>query len=306
MRYMNKPDLNLLFTLDAVLAEGSVAGAARRLGLSPSAMSRSLARLRQATGDPLLVRAGRGLVPTPRAIELSETVASLVAQSTAALRPAEMPDLTRVERKFTIRTSEGFVENFGAELIARVEAEAPGILLYFVPRTEKERDLMREAAVDLETGVVGRSVRPEVRAQLLFRDRLAGVVHDGHELCGGEITPERFAAGRHILVSRRGAGRGPVDDALSAIGLERRISAAVGGIAAAIALAARTDMIATVPRRHTESLRAGLFTFELPFQTPAIPISLLWHPRLDADPVHRWLRSVVRDVCGASGGSDSV
>ena len=302
---MTKPDLNLLFTLDAVLAEGSVAGAARKLGLSPSAMSRSVARLRQVTGDPLLVRAGRGLVPTPRAIELSETIPLLVQQAAAALQPAEIPDLKQVERKFTIRTSEGFVENFGAELISRAEAEAPGILLYFVPRTEKESDLMREAAVDLETGVVGRSVRPEVRAQLLFRDRLAGVVRQGHDLSQGEVTPERFAAGRHILVSRRGAKRGPVDDALAAIGLERKISAAVGGYSAAVALAARTDMIATVPRRHTESLRAGLFTFELPIETPAIPISLLWHPRLDADPVHRWLRSVVRDVCGSSGVSDS-
>jgi DNA-binding transcriptional LysR family regulator len=303
---MNKPDLNLLFTLDAVLAEGSVAGAARRLGLSPSAMSRSVARLRRVTGDPLLVRAGRGLVPTPRAIELSETIPSLVQRAAAALQPAVIPDLKQVERKFTIRTSEGFVENFGAELIVHVEAEAPGVLLYFVQRAEKESDLMREAAVDLETGVVGRSVRPEVRAQLLFRDRLAGVVRRGHDLSRGEVTPERFAAGRHILVSRRGATRGPVDDALAAIGLERRISAAVGGYSAAIALAGRSDLIATVPRRHTGSLRAGLFTFELPIETSEIPISMLWHPRLDADPVHRWLRSVVREVCGSAGGTDRV
>jgi DNA-binding transcriptional LysR family regulator len=301
---MNKPDLNLLFTLDAVLAEGSVAGAARRLGLSPSAMSRSVARLRRVTGDPLLVRAGRGLVPTPRAIELSETIPSLVQRAAAALQPAVIPDLKQVERKFTIRTSEGFVENFGAELIARVEAEAPGVLLYFVQRAEKESDQMREAAVDLETGVVGRSVRPEVRAQLLFRDRLAGVVRRGHDLSRGEVTPERFAAGRHILVSRRGTTRGPVDDALAAIGLERRISAAVGGYSAAIALAGLSDLIATVPRRHTETLRAGLFTFELPIETSEIPISMLWHPRLDADPVHRWLRSVVREVCGSAGGTD--
>ncbi len=303
---MKKPDLNLLFTLDAVLSEGSVAGAARKLGLSPSAMSRSLARLRDVTGDPLLVRAGRGLVPTPRAIELSETIPTLVERASAALQPAVIPDLKQVQRKFTIRTSEGFVENFGAELLSRVEAEAPGVLLYFVLRTDKESDLMREAAVDLETGVVGRSVRPEVRAQLMFRDRLAGVARQGHELSRGELTPERFAAGRHILVSRRGADHGPVDDALAAIGLARRISVAVGGYSAAIALAGRTDLIATVPRRHPESLRAGLFTFDLPFEAHEIPISLLWHPRLDADPVHRWLRAVVREVCGAEGKPDGV
>src|ERR1700710_519778 len=110
---MARPDLNLLVTLDMLLAEGSVARAARRLRLSPSAMSRSLARLREATGDPLLVRAGRGLVHTPRALELRERVGQLVQQAEAVLRPAERLDLERLARTFTLRASEGFVENFG-------------------------------------------------------------------------------------------------------------------------------------------------------------------------------------------------
>src|SRR6476659_3789706 len=126
---MSTPDLNLLVTLDAVLAEGSVARAAERLRLSPSAMSRALARLRAATGDPLLVRAGRGLVPSPRAIELRERVGQLVHDAEAVLRPAAALDLARLDRSFTLRTSEGFVENFGAALLARVAAEAPGVRL---------------------------------------------------------------------------------------------------------------------------------------------------------------------------------
>src|SRR6478672_4954010 len=130
-------DLNLLVTLDVLLAEGSVARAARRLRLSPSAMSRALARLRTTTGDPLLVRAGRGLVPTPRALELRDQVARLVQDAEAALRPAEAPDLTTLERTFTLRTSEGFVENFGPDLIARVAAEAPRVRLRFVAKPDK-------------------------------------------------------------------------------------------------------------------------------------------------------------------------
>jgi DNA-binding transcriptional LysR family regulator len=102
---MASPDLNLLLTLDAVLTEGSVAGAARRLHLSPSAMSRALARLRETTGDPLLVRAGRGLVPTPRASELRDRVALLVQETEAVLRPGVTPDLRRVVRTFTLRTT---------------------------------------------------------------------------------------------------------------------------------------------------------------------------------------------------------
>src|SRR3954463_9934669 len=110
---MSPPDLNLLVTLAALLAEGSVARAAQRLRLSPSAMSRALGRLRDATGDPLLVRAGRQLVPTPRAIELRARVGQLVQDAHAALRPAERFDRARLARTFTIRTREGFVENFG-------------------------------------------------------------------------------------------------------------------------------------------------------------------------------------------------
>src|SRR2546423_14429559 len=117
---MATPDLNLLVTLDVLLAEGSVARAAQRLRLSPSAMSRALARLRAATGDPLLVRAGRGLVPTPRALELRERVSQLVQDSEAVLRPAETLDLARLVRTFTLRTSEGFGGDFRPGLIARV------------------------------------------------------------------------------------------------------------------------------------------------------------------------------------------
>src|SRR3954469_5056499 len=128
---MPMPDLNLLVTLDVLLAEGSVARAAQRLRLSPSAMSRALARLRETTGDPLLVRAGRGLVPTPRALELRERVGQLVQDAQAALRPAETLDLERLLRTFPLRTSEVFVENFGPALIARVGKEAPGMRLRF-------------------------------------------------------------------------------------------------------------------------------------------------------------------------------
>src|SRR3954468_16257264 len=191
---MPTPDLNLLATLNVLLAEGSVARAAQRLRLSPSAMSRALARLRQTTGDPLLVRAGRGLVPTPRALELRERVGQLVQDAEAALSPAEKLDLKRLVRTFTLRTSEGFVENFGPDLIARIGEEAPGVRLRFVQKPNKDSTPLRDGTVDLETGVVGMATSPEVRAQALFRDRFIGVVRMGHALTQGEITPSRYAA----------------------------------------------------------------------------------------------------------------
>ena len=294
---MSKRDFNLLATLDVLLAEGSVARAAQRLRLSPSAMSRALARLRETTGDPLLVRAGRGLVPTPRALELRERVSQLVQDAEAVLRPAEMLNLNKLVRTFTLRTSEGFVETFGPDLIARVGREAPGVRLRFVLKPDKDSAALRDGTVDLETGAVGRTTGPEVRAVGLFRDRFIGVVRAGHPLCQGEITPSRYAAGQHIGVSRRGLGKGPVDEALVPFGLDREIVATVGGFSSALALARASDLIACVPERHTAASRIGMHSFPLPVSPPEVMVSLLWHPRLDADPAHRWLRGCVREVC---------
>jgi DNA-binding transcriptional LysR family regulator len=297
--HLVKPDLNLLFTLDALLAETSVAGAARRLHLSPSAMSRALARLRDATGDPLLVRAGRGMVASPRALELRDSVSQLVHDAQSALRPVGKLDLGRLERTFTVRASEGFVENFGARLLTRIAQEAPGVRLHFLHKLEKTSAPLRDGSIDLETGVVDKEIGPEVRTQALFRDRYVGVARAGHPLSVGEITASRFAAASHVQVSRRDGDNGPVDDALAALGLERRISTVVGGFAAALALARASDLVATVHERHTGSLFVGMFCFTLPLPIPQFTVSLLWHPRLDADQAHRWLRGCVRDACAS-------
>jgi DNA-binding transcriptional LysR family regulator len=296
------PDLNLLVTLDVLLTEGNVTRAAQRLRLSPSAMSRALARLRETTGDPLLVRAGRGLVPTPRALELRDRIGPLVQEAEAVLRPARTLDLATLSRMFSLRTSEGFVENFGPELIARVRTEAPGVRLRFLPKSDKDSAPLREGTVDLETGVLGKMMGPEIRTQGLFRDRHVGVVRPGHPLCKGRMTAARYAAGDHVLFSRRGGETGPIDDALEALGLRRNIVAIVGGFSAALALARRTDLVASVPERHTEHLRAGMHAFPLPVPIEEITVSMFWHPRLDADIAHRWLRQCVREVC--SGRTD--
>jgi len=294
---MTTPDLNLLLTLDVLLVEGSVARAARRLRLSPSAMSRALARLRETMGDPLLVRAGRGLVPTPRALELRAQVSQLVQDAATVLRPAEQLKLGQLDRLFTLRSSDGFVENFGPALLALIGVQAPGVRLRFMQKLNKHSDALRDGSVDLETGVVGEATGPEVRTRTLFQDRFVGLVDPGHALSQNEITPARYAAGRHVLVSRRGIEQGPMDEALRAIGLQRQIVTIVGGFSAAVALARATDLIATVPERHTGNLRAGLFSFALPFPVAPIRVAMLWHPRMDADAAHRWLRTCVQSVC---------
>lgn len=296
---MTTPDLNLLVTLDALLTEGSVARAATRLSLSPSAMSRALQRLRDTVGDPLLVRAGRGLVPTPRAIELREEVHDLVERVTQALRPAALLDITRLERTFVIRARDGLIESFGADLVARVAREAPEVRLHFLPRLDRDGRAMRDDGTDMELGVIGAVTNPELRSQALLRDRFVGVMRDGHPEQDKITTVEAYCRIAHVGDFRHQPDGGPVQAALHARGLMRDVRVVVSSFGAAIRLAGTSDLVATVPELHTSGVAAQVVLFPLPFETPEITVSMIWHPRLDADPGHRWLRQVVRSSFAA-------
>ena len=298
-------DFNLLAALDVLLAEGSVAAAARTLGLSDSAMSRTLSRLRAATGDPLLVRAGRGLVATPHAIALRARVRELADGVKSVLQPADRAlDLAVLDRIFTIRANEGFVEAFAARLVGAVTAAAPGVRLRFAPKPDKDVRPLREGLVDLEIGVLGAS-GPEVKVQALFQDHFVGVVRQGHPLASGAITAERYAACGHVVASRRGRTRGPVDDALEVLGLQRQVVVVVPSFPAAFAVAAMSDLVGLVTHsfvgaeqdRMAGAKGSPVHCFALPVPTSTITVSQMWHPRVHADPAHAWLRGVVLSVC---------
>jgi DNA-binding transcriptional LysR family regulator len=124
-----------------------------------------------------------------------------------------------------------------------------------------------------------------------------GVVRPDHPLAEGAVTAARYAAADHVLVLRRGLHGGDIDEAARAAGFERRIATIVGGFSTALALARETDLVATVPARHTEGLRKGLRSFVLPVAAAPFTVSMLWHPRMDGDLAHRWLRGALRTVC---------
>ncbi len=296
---MQSIDLNLLVALDALLREQSVTAAARRLHLSPPAMSRTLARIRVAVGDPILVRAGRRLVPTPFAAGLQPRVQAAVEESRALLRRENGVALATLARTFVIRTNDTIAGGFGAAILALVAREAPQVRLRFAPEGEEDVAALRDGQIDLDLGVIGES-GPEVRIQQLFRDRLVGAVRLGHGLTRGRMTARRFAAGAHISVSRRGRLRGPIDEVLAQQGLERRVELVVPSFYSALFVAAASDLIAAVPARLAGSAVAafGVHAFALPVATPDFAVSQAWHPRYDADPSHRWLRDVVRRACG--------
>ncbi len=293
---MQLPDLNLLPALDALLREGSVTGAARRLSLSTPAMSRALGRLRRVTGDPLLVPAGRGLVPTPAALALRPHVAAALAAALAVLEPAQDTDLATLARTVTVRTDDAVVAVLGPALTGRAAREAPGVRLRFVPEGDEDPAALR-ATVDLDIGALGPQP-PDVRVEPLLTEDLVGVVHAGHPLADGPVDLERFAATPQVMVSRRGVFDGPIDDLLAGRGMTRTVSATVPGFAAAAFTALGSDALAVLPRtfaRHCATT-VGLRIVEIPLGLPTVAVAQAWHQRLDADPAHRWLRRAVAQV----------
>jgi DNA-binding transcriptional LysR family regulator len=299
---MGEIDFNLLVALEALLAEGTVAGAARRLKLSESAMSRTLARLRAATGDPILVRAGRDMVPTPRAEQLRRSIGELTQAVRGVLQPAgEGFDPKHLDRIFTIRANESFAETFAARLVSAAAAEAPKLRLNFTPKPDKDSAPLRDGLIDLDIGVLGGEAGPELRVQALTRDHFLGVARERHPLFDDEITLERYAAFGHVASSRHGRFQGPVDAALTACGVTRRVAAVVQSFPAALAIVSRSDLLSAAPSSYLASVmefRRGLRTFPLPVETEPITVSQMWHPRMDADPGHRWLRGVIQETCG--------
>jgi DNA-binding transcriptional LysR family regulator len=290
-------DLNLLVALDVLLEEQSVQGAARRLHLSEPAMSRTLGRIRKALGDPVLVRAGRRMVPTPHALAVRAEVSAVVERARALFAPGRDADLRTVSRTFTLLGHDAMAATHGPPLFARAAREAPGIRLRFLSESHVDAPFLRQGTADLEVGVID-SVAPEVHVETVCEDRMLGVVRAGHPLLAGELTPERFAgAAGHLVVSRRGRQRGPVDDALAELGLERQVVGSVGTYPASLFVLRDSGLIGLISQWGRPLADAlGLVTFEIPLRLPTVGVGFAWHPRHDADPAHAWLRGCVREL----------
>ncbi|MFJ8622946.1 LysR family transcriptional regulator [Kitasatospora sp. NPDC093550] len=284
-------DLNLLRALDALLQENSVTRAAERLGTSPAAASRMLARLRRAVGDPLLVRAGQGMVPTPRALELREEVGALLRGCENVLRPGAGFAPVHLERTFTVQTSDVVLVRVAGPLTERIRAEAPEVDVLFLPESLEGGPALRQGLVDVEVGVLGQ-LDPEIRTRPLLRAPLVGVARSGHPLFEGRITARRFAAVDHIGVSRRGKRLGPIDAVLAERGLRRRVAVVVPSHTSAMLLARDSDLVALgLEDWLPETVAAlGLRTFRIPLELDPLEMGMAWHPRNSADPGHRWFR----------------
>lgn len=296
-------DLNLLAALDALLEEGSVAGAAARLHVTAPAMSRSLGRIRRTTGDQILVRTGRTMTPTPYALAVREQVHELLQQVQGVLAPSRELDLTTLERTFTLRWHDSLVALSGPALLAAVRERAPGVRLRFVAEASVDTPELRRGEVDLEANANHPGAR-DVRAEQVGASPLVVVVRQGHPLTrGSTVTAEQYAAAEHVTVSRRGNVGNALDEVLARLGLTRRVVATVPTQAAALEFVRGSDLLISVPEATARAAAAdlGLAVLPLPLDLPLAPVYLSWHQRYDTDPAHRWLRGLARSALALGG-----
>jgi DNA-binding transcriptional LysR family regulator len=290
-------DLNLLIALDALLTEGGVAAAARRLGLSQPALSHALRRLRDATGDALLVRVGPRMELTPRARRLRDPVRS-VLRDAGALFAEDAFDPATSRRRFTVMMPDLVVSILMPPLVRRLEMEAPLIRLEVTPwRGEQLFDPGFARSVDLVATYIG-DVLPGFRRQVLYRDTDVLAVRRGRAQPDALSSLKGFTAARHVAIIGRGERADPVDAWLGSHGVQRDTALIAPSYLQALQIAAETDLVAFVPSRLAAALadRLGLALLRPPLD-PGIDEQFLFHPtRLDADPASIWLRGLVLQV----------
>ncbi|BCJ49957.1 LysR family transcriptional regulator [Actinoplanes sp. NBRC 14428] len=287
-------DLNLLIALDALLEEGSVMGAAERLHLSSPAVSRTLGRLRKLTGDDILVRTGRTMMPTPYATAIREDVHRLVRQAHDVLVPSRELHLDELDRTFTLQCHDLLATALAPLLLGRIMERAPRASLRILAENATDTDDLRRGRVDLELGE-GRPSLPEFRSENLGHDPLVVAMRRGHP-CAEGLHLASYAAQPHVHVSRRGRLTAPVDEVLAAEGLRRRVVAAVATGTMALHVASRSDVLVTTTAVISRPLldAFGLITRPAPVEFPAAAINASWHQRYDSDTAHAWLREQVR------------
>jgi DNA-binding transcriptional LysR family regulator len=293
-------DLNLLVVFEALWRERHVTRAARRVGMSQSALSHALKRLRLQFDDELFQPSPRGMLPTPRAQALANPVGDALAMLRQELEAPAPFDPKTLRRTFTLGMSDYGELLFLQKLAARVGRLAPQTTLSIRPFDQAARDLA-SGTQDLIMGPMVEGARHE----LLFQDPWVCLLRAGHPAAKKRLTLDRYVQLPHVLVSPTGAGEARVDEALRKLGRSRRVTVRVAHFLAGPLAIAESDHIITVPLRLAHAL-ASLRRFTIhkpPLPLPPFTVRQFWHERNDHDPAHRWLRTLVRDIAAETTGA---
>lgn len=288
-------DLNLLIALEAMLAERSVTRAAARLGLTPSAMSHALARLRSTFDDDLLVRTRGGMVPTARAELLLAPLRRALEQLAALMTGPGGFDPATSRREFTLATTDYVESVLLPPLLARISTEAPGVQLRVRPLESADvADPLERGTWDVALGAAF-DTSPGLQQQTLFAEKLVLVCRKGHPVVKRTIDLATYLQLRHVMVSVRGGSRSAVDEQLASLGQRRQIALLVPHFLAAPLIVAASDLVMTAPARLIDRLgeSLGLRVLAPPLAIPEFTVRQVWHERQQDDPGHLWLRQQV-------------
>ncbi len=289
-------NLNLLVAFDALFEERSVTRAARKMGVTQSAMSNSLAQLRALFDDSLFRRVAHGIEPTARAIALAEPIRHGLHLLGRALSPVEF-DPTTASRIFVLAASDYVEFVLLPRLVRRLQHDAPGVRIEVRPWGLHEVPaLLARGEADLMIGYYD-AVPERHRQQLLFREVYRCIVRKGHPRVRRRLSVKTWLELQHVLVSQRADSPGSVDRALASRGLKRTVGVRVSHFLMVPALVAGSDMVAAVSRRIAETFARplGLATFAPPLPLPTSRVGQVWHEQMDADPGHQWLRGLIAE-----------
>jgi LysR family transcriptional regulator, transcriptional activator of nodD3 and syrA len=293
---VSRVDLNLLAALGALLDEGSVTRAARRLGVGQPAASYALGRARELFADPLFVRVGRRMVPTPRAEALREPLARVLADAARLVRHGAPFDRRRSDRAFVLSCPDLLAPAL-PRLVARLSREAPRARLEIVGRRADDAAALEGGRVDVALVPTPRE-GPGLVRRGLGSLRFGVLARCGHPALGRarSLDARAWAAHPHVIVRTGHGGPSVVGDALARLGFERRVGLVVPTFLSALVAVAETDFFFTAPRELAGPLarRFDLAVLDPPLAIPAVPVAALWHERYHADPAHRFFRSLVR------------
>lgn len=310
-------DLNLFVAFDALARERNVTRAAQRMGVTQSAMSHALRRLRQVLDDEVLVRGSGGMVLTPRAEALSMPVQSGLSTLARALVTPATFDPSTATRPFRLATPDLFDVLVIPALLDRLRREAPGIDLGVISLAE------RGLQIQLETGYVDIAVIAEMESpssappvltpvglvrRVLFRDHFKCLMRRDHPALRGArgkpraLTLDAYAALPHVMVSPSGEGPGVMEDALAKHGRTRRIALRVPHFASALAIVAKSDLVMTAPSALAQLAKDDVAVVALPRELVVAPhaVQMIWHERFTKDPAHEWLRERVANAARAA------
>lgn len=289
-------DLNLLFVLHTVLTERNVARAAERLHVTPSAVSNSLARLRDVLGDPLVTRKGRGIVPTPRALELAPAIARAIHELEQAIQAAPFEEAS-CTRTFTLAVADAGQVTWVPRIVGALERQMPRAQLRVIG-IDSLLSLgdLGSSEIDLHLGVPGNGAGLHV--ERLYDEPTVLVARHGHAAIGKRLSRRALGALKHVRVEMAPGRnlRDPVALAWARAGIPREVVATVPTFAAAAAVAAASDLVTTLPASFLSAVGSKLRLRAITAPAPAhsVEMAMCWHERTHADPAATAFRALVR------------